>query len=69
MKTIVLQSQRPGTLPTWQRRCCDSVRAWSKAQGFDYNYCGDELFRRIPPALRQKLREQPVVATDLARLL
>ncbi|WP_439105584.1 hypothetical protein [Congregibacter sp.] len=69
MKTLVLQSQRPGVLPAWQRRCCDSVRAWSKARGFDYNFCGDELFRPLPPALREKLRVQPVVATDLARLL
>ncbi|MFK7828587.1 MAG: hypothetical protein AB8B57_02300 [Congregibacter sp.] len=27
------------------------------------------MFRRVPPMLREKLREQPVVATDLARLL
>jgi hypothetical protein len=45
------------------------VRAWAKAQGFDYQFCGDELFRRLPPALRAKLQAQPVVATDLARLL
>ncbi|MDP5054653.1 MAG: hypothetical protein NWP69_12750 [Congregibacter sp.] len=69
MKTLVLQSQRPGVLPAWQRRCCDSVRAWSKLRGFDYSFCGDELFRPLPPALREKLRVQPVVATDLARLL
>ncbi|WP_439100791.1 hypothetical protein [Congregibacter sp.] len=69
MKTMVLQSQRPGVLPAWQRRCCDSVRAWSKQRGFEYSFCGDELFRPLPPALREKLRVQPVVATDLARLL
>ena len=69
MRTVVLQSQKPGPLPSWQRHCCDSVRAWAKARGFDYQFCGDELFRRLPPKLREKLREQPVVATDLARLL
>lgn len=69
MRTIVIQSQRPGTLPRWQRRCCDSVRAWARFHGFEYNFCGDELFRRLPPNLREKLRDQPVVATDLARLL
>lgn len=69
MRTIVLQSQKPGPLPRWQRRCCDSVRAWAKAHAFEYSFCGDELFRRLPPMLREKLRDQPVVATDLARLL
>lgn len=69
MKTVVLQSQRPGPLPAWQRNCCDSVRAWAKGRGFDYQFCGDELFRRIAPRLREKLRQQPVVAADLARLL
>lgn len=69
MRTVVLQSQKPGPLPAWQRHCCDSVRAWAKARDFDYQFCGDELFRRLPPRLREKLREQPVVGTDLARLL
>jgi hypothetical protein len=69
MKTLVLQSQRPGVLPAWQRRCFDSVRAWSKLRGYDYRFLGDELFRPLPPTLREKLRLQPVVATDLARLL
>lgn len=69
MRTIVIQSQRPGTLPRWQRRCCDSVRAWAKYHAYEYAFCGDELFRRLPPQLRTKLLEQRVVATDLARLL
>ncbi|GAB5414983.1 MAG: hypothetical protein Cons2KO_25860 [Congregibacter sp.] len=69
MRTIVLQSQRPGTLPRWQRRCCDSVRAWAKFHSYEYAFCGDELFRRLPAQLRSKLLEQRIVATDLARLL
>lgn len=69
MRTIVLQSQRPGPLPRWQRRCCDSVRAWARFKGFEYSFCGDELFRRLAPPLREKLQDQPVVAADLARLL
>jgi hypothetical protein len=69
MRTIVLQSQRPGPLPDWQRLCCDSVRAWARARNFEYRFCGDELFNRITPALREKFRAQPVVIADLARLI
>jgi hypothetical protein len=69
MKTLVVQSQRPGVLPAWQRRCFDSVRGWAKLRGYDYRFYGDELFRPLPPTLREKLQAQPVVATDLARLL
>ncbi|MFT7289464.1 MAG: hypothetical protein ACI87W_003598 [Halieaceae bacterium] len=69
MRTVVLQSQRPGTLPTWQQHCCESVCAWAKSQAFEYQFCGDELFERLPPRLREKLQGQPVVAADLARLL
>lgn len=69
MSTIVLQSQRPGPLPPWQRLCCDSVRAWARARDYEYRFCGDELFARVPPPLRQKLQSQPVVVADLARLL
>ena len=69
MRTVVLQSQRPGHLPPWQRLCCDSVRAWAHARDFEYRFCGDELFARVAPPLRAKLRAQPVVLADLARLL
>lgn len=69
MRTLVLQSQRPGPLPPWQRLCCDSVRAWARGREYEYRFCGDELFARLQPLLRKKLKNQPVVIADLARLL
>jgi len=45
------------------------VETWARAAGFDYRFVGDELFAPIPECLRGRLRPQPVVASDLARLL
>ena len=69
MSTIILQSQHPGRLHGWQGRCCDSVAAWAARSGFAYVRCGDELFDRVPDALRRRHAAQPVVLADLARLL
>jgi len=41
------------------------VKAWAHTAGFDYRFLGDELFAPIP----ERLQAQPVVASDLARLL
>jgi hypothetical protein len=41
------------------------VEAWAHTAGFDYRFIGDELFAPIP----ERLQAQPVVASDLARLL
>jgi hypothetical protein len=68
-QTIVLQSQAPGRDAPWQRACRQSVRAWARRHGYAYRFCGDELFARLPPALRDKFRPQPVVLADLGRLL
>jgi hypothetical protein len=45
------------------------VEAWAGAAGYDYRYIDDELFDPVPDHLRERLRGQPVVASDLARLL
>lgn len=45
------------------------MQAWAGAAGFDYRFLGDELFDPIPQHLRVRVRAQPVVASDLARLL
>ena len=64
-----------GLVKSWKNQSWDrSYSSPKKLLGrntrtFDYQFCGDELFRRLTPALREKLRAQPVVATDLARLL
>ncbi|NNF18066.1 MAG: hypothetical protein HKN70_15085 [Gammaproteobacteria bacterium] len=50
-------------------QCVASVRDWSDTQGYDYLWLDDELFAVVPANIREKTVQQPVVATDLARLL
>jgi hypothetical protein len=50
------------------RDCCNSVERWASSHDFDYLFAGDELFARLPEALRERFADQPVVLADLARL-
>jgi len=68
-RVLVLQSHRAPLPAAWLTRCLASVQAWADAAGYDYRFIGDELFDPIPANLRERLRGQPVVASDLARLL
>jgi hypothetical protein len=45
------------------------VRAWAEAQTFDYRWISDDLFDRLPGSLKTRTRAQPVIASDLARLI
>jgi len=66
--TLVIQSHRdPLPLP-WLRRCLDSVANWAEASGYGYRFLGDELFASLAPDLLDKIGEQRVIASDLARL-
>jgi hypothetical protein len=51
------------------RDCCNSVQRWASSQGFDYLFADDELFARLPTGLRERFATQPVVLSDLARLM
>jgi hypothetical protein len=44
------------------------VRAWCAANGFGYRFLNDELFAALPGDLLDKLADQRVIASDLARL-
>ncbi|MEO1080889.1 MAG: hypothetical protein AAFY29_15135 [Pseudomonadota bacterium] len=68
-KTVVLQSQQDVALRGWQGRCSSSVERWAQRQDFSYRRQGDALFERIDPELRWRFAGQPVVLSDLARLL
>ncbi|MEM7219831.1 MAG: hypothetical protein AAF515_15795 [Pseudomonadota bacterium] len=68
-RTVVVQSHRQPLPHPWLGATLASVRAWCAAQGFEYRFLGDELFALLPPAIRAKTAGQPVVASDLARLL
>lgn len=71
--TVVLQScafaARNELRPTWLSRCQHSVQAWSHASGFDYRLEGDELFKRNPAWLNEKLEGRGPIKSDVARLL
>lgn len=69
LDTLVVQSHRSPLPSSWLQRCLDSVRGWADMRNFDYRFLGDELFAGVPEPLMEKTRTQPVVATDLARLL
>ena len=67
--TLVIQSHTNPLPFAWLDRCIDSVKKWSDAQQFNYQWLGDELFTYVEPSLLNKTADQAVVATDLARLV
>lgn len=64
----VIQSHRTPLPASWYEPCCDSVRAWARARGYEYQWLGEELFDLLPSDVRARTRTQPVVASDIARL-
>ena len=68
MSTLVIQSHTHPLPYQWLERCIESVRKWSDENQFDYQWIGDELFGLINPKIMDKVGEQKVIATDLARL-
>ncbi len=66
--TLVIQSHRQPLPAGWLETCCESVRRWAAVRGYGYRFLGDELFHGVAPDLLEKTRDQPVVASDLARL-
>ena len=67
--TLVIQSHRNPLPFGWMHNCVDSVRQWAAQRNYDYRWLGDELFAAVGEHLLRKTRKQPVVATDLARLI
>ncbi len=67
-KTIVLQSHTQPLPADWLEICINSVEEWTALNGFDYEFYDDKLFEFIEPDLADKLSNQIVIATDLARL-
>ena len=66
--TLVIQSHTEPLPFAWLEDCIDSVNSWAAGHAFDYRWIGDECFAALPDDLRQKTRQQIVVASDLARL-
>jgi len=67
--TLVIQSHRAPLPFAWLQRCLESVAGWAAGNAYDYRFLGDELFAPLAPELRQRLASQPVIASDLARLV
>ncbi len=67
--TLVVQSHTSPLPAAWYERCIGSVRGWAGSKGYDYRWLGDELFDGIPGPLLSRVRQRPVVASDLARLI
>jgi hypothetical protein len=68
MKTIVLQTFRTENIPAWMARCLASVRAWSLARGYDYDFRGDEIFAYCGPDYLTAVGDNKRSITNLARL-
>jgi len=68
MKTIVYQSYRTSSVPPWITECLASVRDWVKLQGFDYAFVDDQLFEYAPQWYRDKVNNDVLLVSDLARL-
>ena len=68
-RVLILQSFRCSEVPGWIDVCRVSVRAWAELQGYEYEFCGDELFERLPEWYALKVAQRKPIAADLARLL
>jgi hypothetical protein len=66
--TLVIQSHRVPLPCAWLQPCLDSVANWAQVKGYDYRFVDDQIFDLLEPGLADKLRGQPVIASDLARL-
>lgn len=69
MKTLVFQSAAPHQQTRWIAACLESVQAWALRTGHDYVLLGDEIFDGLPRIIAEKFEGQPVVRSDIARLL
>jgi len=67
--TLIIQSHRSPLPYPWLTHCIESVRAWCEVNRYQHQFIGDELFECLPETILQKTTAQPVIATDLARLL
>ena len=69
VKTVVYQSYRTFDVPTWINRCMQTVQRWAASQGFDYRFIDDRLFAYAPEWYRQKVSDNILLISDLARLV
>ena len=68
-KTLIIQSHRHPLPYDWLQACLGSVADWARANHYHYRYIGDEIFASLDQELLDKTRSQPMIASDLARLI
>jgi hypothetical protein len=68
METVVFQSYRTTSVAPWIARCMESVRAWAALNDFEYRFVDDRLFDYAPPWYRQKVANNVLLVSDLARV-
>ena len=67
--TLVIQSHRTPLPYPWIEACLASVREWCAQNAYAYRFMGDELFDAVPDDIAEKTLHQPVIKSDLARLI
>jgi hypothetical protein len=68
MKTVVYQSYRTVNVPDWISLCMLSVREWARQQEFEYRFFDDVMFSYAPDWYREKVANNVLLVSDLARL-
>jgi len=69
VKTVVYQSFRTADVPPWIDACLRSAREWAAARGFEYRFFDDGFFDFCPPWYRQRVEQNILLMSDLARLV
>lgn len=69
MKTVVFQSYRTESVPSWIATCMNGVRLWSASKSYDYRFLDDQFFDLLPADYRKKADGRPPILSDLARLI
>jgi len=55
--------------PDWVTQCLVSVKKWAAANGFAYQFVGDELFDLLPERYRYQVAGRGPILADLGRLI
>ena len=66
--TLVIQSHNTPIQASWLKACIASVERWCESNQFQYQFLGDALFDPLNLTILEKVKDQLVIATDLARL-
>jgi hypothetical protein len=69
LKTVVYQSFRTADVPPWIETCLRSAREWAAARGIEHRFFDDGFFDFCPAWYRQRVEQNILLMSDLARLV